>query len=151
MEKVYIVPDGCWEWVAVKNQDGYGNFKFQGIMVKAHRISYQIFNGDIYNNLCVLHTCDNPGCVNPAHLYLGTQQDNADDRETKGRGHEKSGEANGRAKLTAEEVWQIREVFATQLYTQRELGHLYKIANTVVSKIVRFELWPNTPNPYGKK
>jgi hypothetical protein len=150
MEKVDKT-ETCWEWKAVRNPDGYGNFKLDQRMVKAHRISYLIFNGDITNNLCVLHSCDNPGCVNPAHLTLGTQQDNANDREAKGRGHDKAGEANGRAKLTEKEVWQIKDLYKHKIDTQRNIGRWYGISHVVVSKITLNQLWKEAKNPYEHK
>lgn len=141
LAKVDKLPNSCWLWVAVKNSDGYGNFKFEGTMAKAHRISYQIYIEDIPKGYCVLHSCDTPACVNPAHLFVGTQQDNANDREAKGRGHDKAGEANGRAILTAFEVKKIRRLYPEGKHTQRELGKLFGISRVVVSKIVRRELW----------
>ena len=149
MEKV-LKTDHCWEWTATKNHDGYGQFKLDRRMVKAHRASYLIFNSDIPNNLCVLHVCDNPGCVNPGHLTLGTQQDNADDREVKGRGHDKAGEANGRAKLTLREVWQIRDLCKHKIATQIQIGIWYGISNVVISKISMFQLWKEGQNPYER-
>ena len=141
LEKVEKFPGGCWEWRAVKNSDGYGNFKYAGTILKAHRISYRIYTGYIPAKMSVLQTCDNPGCVCPGHLFLGTPMDNARDRESKGRGHDKSGEANGRATLTAASVREIRKLYAETKYTQREIGRLFDISHTVVSKIVRRDLW----------
>lgn len=75
-------PDGtCWEWTASRNGDGYGFSNH----TMAHRVSWEIHNGSIPNGLCVLHRCDNPPCVNPAHLFLGTKKDNAADMSAKGR------------------------------------------------------------------
>lgn len=74
----------CWEWQAGKYQDGYGMFDVDNPK-KAHRVAYTLFfKQDISNILC-LHKCDNPSCVNPNHLFLGTQQDNIDDKKRKGR------------------------------------------------------------------
>lgn len=73
--------DECWEWIAGKDKDGYGWFKRD----RAHRAAWIFFNGRIPEGFLVLHTCDNPPCVNPAHLFLGTQQDNMTDCLKKGR------------------------------------------------------------------
>lgn len=77
---------GCWEWTARKNDDGYGTIKINNKQCYSHRFSWQLFNGFILKGLFVLHKCDNPSCVNPDHLFLGTKKDNAKDRDNKGRG-----------------------------------------------------------------
>ena len=142
--------DPCWIWTAVRNPDGYGNFKLNGTMVKAHRVSYEIFNGPIPIGHEVMHSCDRPECVAPRHLSTGTHLDNMRDREAKGRGHDKAGEANGRAKLTLAEVWQIRDLMKCKLFTGREVGKLYNISNVVVSKIHLKQLWKSGANPYER-
>jgi hypothetical protein len=84
-EKVRIEGVGdCWEWTAGKST-GYGVIKVDGRSRKAHRVSYLIHNGELPREMLVCHKCDNPPCVNPAHLFLGTYQDNAQDKVNKGR------------------------------------------------------------------
>ena len=75
----------CWIWTAYTKTDGYGQFKFDGKMRGAHRMAWLLTNGEIPDGMLVCHTCDNPSCVNPNHLFLGTNQDNADDKMNKGR------------------------------------------------------------------
>lgn len=76
----------CWEWQAGKDSSGYGTFKVFGKDEKAHRVAYSIINGDIPEDLHVLHKCDNPACVNPTHIFTGTPRDNMNDKIRKGRG-----------------------------------------------------------------
>lgn len=78
-------PNGCWEWTGNRNRDGYGLSAKRIGTVLAHRISYRIHRGVFDLNLCVLHKCDNPPCVNPDHLFLGTDMDNMRDMHSKGR------------------------------------------------------------------
>lgn len=74
----------CWLWTAKKSRIGYGVFRLSGKMQSAHRVSWMIYKGSIDAGKCVLHTCHNRACVKPGHLYLGTQQDNANDRAERG-------------------------------------------------------------------
>lgn len=97
----------CWEWLGVKNSKGYGYLKNEGHMTSAHRFVYELKVGPI-GVLHVCHHCDNPGCVNPDHLFLGTQKDNMQDCVKKGRINQR-GEKNNNCKLTDVEVMRIRE------------------------------------------
>jgi hypothetical protein len=103
-------PD-CWLWIASKTK-GYGVFPNKLIRSRlAHRYSFRIAFGFLDENLLVLHKCDTPACVNPAHLFLGTHQDNATDKISKGRGKTGVclGEANNKAKLNANQIIKIRQ------------------------------------------
>lgn len=86
MDKVEMIPfHECWEWMGGKTR-GYGRIAVGLKTMTTHRFSYITHNGDVPKGLHVLHSCDNPGCVNPKHLFLGTQKDNMDDMIKKGRG-----------------------------------------------------------------
>lgn len=107
--------DACWEWRGYVNPDGYGRVRDDdGKLAGTHRVAYRLEHGSVPNSqtgdLRVLHHCDNPPCCNPAHLYLGTQKDNARDRSQRGRGggSKIAGERNPSAKLTQAQVNEIR-------------------------------------------
>ena len=80
-----VKADGCWEWTAYRDPLGYGRLNVDGVPVLAHRLAYELEHGAIPDGMCILHRCDNPPCVNPDHLWLGTQADNSLDMASKGR------------------------------------------------------------------
>lgn len=81
-------PNGCWLWTASLDKKGYGKATVNGGGWKlAHRVAWELYRGEIPDGLCACHACDTPACVNPEHLFIGTQQDNVDDMARKGRGH----------------------------------------------------------------
>lgn len=135
-------PNGCWLWTASCNPGGYGAFGYHGSVTHAHRVAWELTNGSIPKGLGALHHCDNPPCVNPAHLFLGTQADNAKDAVSKGRMH--PGEAHGRSKLTAADVLAIRAQYAEGGILQRELADAYSISPQQVYNIVHRRSWRHT-------
>ena len=116
-------PDECWPWRGGRFSNGYGQFRLGARKVKAHRCSYILVIGEIQDGLRVLHRCDNPPCCNPAHLFLGTDADNARDRSMKGRssynGNSLPGEKNPAAKIKLETVVEIRATYRPGI-SQRE-------------------------------
>ena len=130
-------PDECWEWQAYKNPGGYGTIGYKRTVLLAHRVAWELTNGSIPNEQCVLHRCDNPSCVNPAHLFLGTLADNNADMERKGRCRKARGEASGGAKLTREQVLEIRD----DPRTQRALGRIYGVEHSTIGCIKRRVKW----------
>lgn len=130
----------CWNWGAGCNRFGYGKFCVNGKTENAHRVSYEIYhNRKIKEGMCILHSCDNPKCVNPAHLREGTHQENMDDREQRGR--QAKGEKNGSAKLTKEKVKEIRERYKKGDITQTKLGEEYGVDRTSIRDIINFKNW----------
>ena len=143
MYKVHEEPNsGCWLWGGGLNEFGYGQFRFSGYTTKAHRVSYQLFKGPPGGKY-VLHTCDNPACVNPDHLWLGTQKDNMADMARKGRwdcnGTRRllRGVAHPSAKLTKVQVEQIRKDPASQ----RKLAKKYGVSQYCIWAIKSGKTW----------
>jgi len=104
--------DGCWNWTSAKHPKGYGLFSIKNRNQRAHRVSYELCKGPIPEGMQVLHECDNPSCVKPEHLFLGTNADNMADKVAKGRQAHfcpGRGEDSPTAKLTTKQVLAIRE------------------------------------------
>jgi len=146
----------CIEWQGGKYFTGYGAFRFKGKTTCAHRVSFKLFNGDIPCDKYICHHCDNPQCVNPQHLFLGTPADNIYDRDIKGRQasgarngsktHPEAtlrGSANGNAKLTEKNIDSIRKLYCTQKYFQRELADKFGVSQTQIHNIVVGKKWAN--------
>ena len=93
-EKINITPSGCWKWQGAVDSHGYGRTRYNGKLTSAHRAAYEYMHKEIPEGMHVLHRCDNPPCINPAHLFLGTHQDNMDDMAAKGRRYKKTKEGD---------------------------------------------------------
>lgn len=135
--------DGCWTWVGTLDKDGYGRAKVthEGKKVRglAHRISWMIHRGPIPDGLEVLHICDNPPCVNPDCLFLGTKIDNVADRDAKGR--QARGERCNLAKCTPELVLQIRREYVPRKMSIPKLAKRYGLSPGAVGDIIRRFTW----------
>ena len=129
-----------WQWMGTKDSHGYGQMSVNGRSVLVHRLIYQIYNGEIPTGMQVLHDCDDPGCVFPGHLHLGTNADNMRERKERGRNADRKGEAHGRAKITAKQVQDIRARFNGG-ETQLSLGREYGVNQTQISRIVNRVEW----------
>lgn len=125
-------PDECWLWIAGQDGRGYGNFYVEGRSVKAHRFAFKLHH-DQPVGTAICHTCDNPLCVNPAHLYDGSRRDNVQDAVD--RGQHPRGERHGRSKLTAEIVLEMRRRHAAgESYAAlaREFGVFDSVARKAI-------------------
>ena len=130
---------GCVNWKMYRNPDGYGQFGFNGKKVFAHRSSYEVFIGEIPKGFIVRHICDNPSCVNPEHLEIGTKQDNSNDCISRGRFP--LGEKHWNTTLSNEQVVCIRDYYSTGNFTLLELGKRFGVSFQTISRIVRREVW----------
>jgi len=147
--------DDCWLWQGAHHPAGYGEFVAAGRKWRAHRLSYMLLSGLIPPGLWVLHHCDTPACCRPEHLFIGTVRDNNADMWAKGRAcadaanltpfHPQPGERNGSARLTAEQVLEIRRLWAQRGITQIELGHRFGVDNTTIHLIVHRKKWAHLP------
>ena len=130
--------DDCWEWLGGNgNKAGYGSIRVDGKNRCATHVLFYIRQG--YwppRGKQANHHCDNSGCLNPKHLYLGTQKSNMRDRDFRGRGNQPKGEKNGRAKLTVNEVKQIKRLYAQGDVTQKQLGQKFSVSDSNISYIV---------------
>lgn len=129
----------CWLWFAAKGSHGYGNFWNGKAYTTAHRVAYELYIGQIPDDFFVLHKCDVRNCVNPSHLFLGTQADNMNDKALKGRaaGPHLYGESNPQAKLSWGLVKQIRVASGTQ----RGLATLFGVGKTTIARIKGGACW----------
>lgn len=121
--------DGCWLWKDIVGSHGYGSLSFRMGRLLAHRVSYELFNGDIPKGYFVLHKCDNRKCVNPAHLFTGTQKDNVEDMESKGRDKKFS-------KLTDAQVDEIRNSIDER---DSDLAVKYNVSRPMITSIRRYQ------------
>jgi len=137
----------CWEWTGYLNPTGYGQIKWNGKAVASHRYSYVLHHPltidllEGHREIYVCHRCDNPKCVNPAHLFLGSQGDNMRDREEKGRGNHAKGEQKTTSKLTETQVREIRINYANGGISYRQLALEYGVASSTINNIIHRKKW----------
>ncbi len=140
--------DSCWNWKANHDRHGYGLFTHKGSYLCdfAHRVSYELHTGPIPEGMVVCHRCDNPPCVNPEHLFLGTQLDNILDMQQKGRSNIVKGEGHWRCILTLEQVIEIKSQLAnyTPGLTTR-LAREYGVAVPTIKAIKARRIWKHVP------
>lgn len=142
----FIKTDFCWIWRKAQDKDGYGPFSWKfrfgrggTIMRRATRVAYELFIGPIPEKLMVCHQCDNPSCVNPNHLFLGTSSDNLLDASNKGRIN--GGRAARRRHANQTTIDMIRSLYSSGKFLQIELAEQFDLSSGYVSKLLRWENW----------
>jgi predicted XRE-type DNA-binding protein len=157
--KVAYGPESqCWEWKAAKDWDGYGFFRVyingQRRGARAHRVSHLLSGGELSPDQLLLHTCDNPACVNPRHLTPGTCAENMRQKVDRGRMKPQHGEANPANKLTDDVVRQILAVLAKPYPpSQKEIGRQFGVSQMTISLLRQGKIWQHierTPVLYAQ-
>lgn len=146
--------DGCWLWKGSRCQKGYGIFVIRGKNYQAHRLSYELAYGITLGSVLGCHSCDTPSCVNPQHIWPGTQAENMADRDRKGRTARGTrhgtktkpnsvarGEQVGNAKLTASQVIEIRQRYANGDHALKKLSKEYGLTPSNIYKIAMHKVW----------
>ena len=135
--------NGCWNWIGTKRGKSggvyYGGTNIGRKSVLAHRASYEFYVGEIPSGMLVCHKCDNPQCVNPEHLFLGTHSDNAMDMSLKNRGT--NGEKNKNSKLTDNKVMEIRFAGKLRNMRQKDIAYVFGVSEKAVHKIINNKTW----------
>lgn len=133
--------ESCWLWNGVILKHGYGQFSKGQKRDSAHRFSYKIHKGEIPKGMVICHKCDNPRCVNPEHLFLGTYKDNTQDMINKNRQRHLKGEEAVSAKLNWEKVNEIRKRYKNEIITMQELANQFNVSLIVISKLLHNKTW----------
>lgn len=140
---------GCWEWTRAKTL-GYGRIGYRAngkaVARLAHRLSWEFANGPIPDGMCVLHKCDNPSCVRPDHLFLGTKKDNTRDMMSKGRNGCGHGENTKQARLTAAQVRELRRRYVRGIVRACDLAKEFGVHTATVNRVVANQSWKHLAN-----
>lgn len=133
---------GCINWLGSKNKKGYGKLSYNGKLILSHRFSYLIYYGYLDDNLFVCHRCDNPSCVNPKHLFLGTPKDNMKDASVKGRCvlPNQKGQNHPHSKLTDKKVKEIKKLMKSGA-SGLKVAKKYNVDNSVIYDIKNGRSW----------
>ncbi len=153
MDAKTLRSDGCWTWIGANDgRRGYGSIKVNGRNMKAHRVAWELANGTTPGDLSVCHECDNPKCVRPDHLFLGTSQDNARDMIAKGRGRSPGifGSEHYASKLSDDDVDAIRRMYAEGI-TCRSIGEKFAIGESYACSIALGKRWVRKGSPVQRR
>ena len=146
---IYQALGPCWIWTARVNEHGYGTMEFKRDKKRqfVHRFSWTMHFGRLSDEICVLHRCDNPPCVNPDHLFLGTQTDNMSDMYKKGRQAHlyRKGMVSPNAKFTYTDALKIRELYSYGT-SCKKLAELYKVSNSCITRVLANKTFTVAPN-----
>jgi HNH endonuclease len=138
------VPQGeCLVWIGQKHPRGYGRLRIGGKLRPAHRLMYELRHGPIPDGQVVRHSCDNPACINPAHLSIGTQLDNVQDMFERGRANKARGERSPKAKLTEAQVREIRARYVARSYGNgaHVLAREFGVSKPTIQAILSGDSW----------
>jgi len=139
LESHIVSKDGCWLTDLCCCRNGYPKIGVGGKTQKASRVMFELFNGEIPKGFYVCHKCDNPSCINPNHLFLGTQKDNMVDMAKKGRSTK--GSRNRSAKLNEDDVVEIKRLLSEGRLNQKEISDLYGVDRKIISGIKNGKIW----------
>lgn len=137
--------DSCWIWNGYRDKTGYGRMTYEGKAMLTHRLAWIITFGNIPSKKNILHICDNPPCVNPAHLYVGTQAENVRDRVIRGRSNYNRGEQCFNSKLNPSKVQAIRRKYSTEKVSTYKLGEEFGVSHHTIRKVVQRRTWAHVP------
>jgi hypothetical protein len=125
----------CWEWNAALHEDGYGMFYCDNKNILAHRYSFELYNHSIPKGFCVCHRCDNPKCVNPDHLFLGTHKDNMQDMVSKGRKALMTRDNNTETKIFTKDIKTIKELYGKEKVTN--IAKMFNVSRQAIYRAVK--------------
>lgn len=134
----------CHEWLGSQCK-GYGTINIRGKILRSHRVAWTMTHGPIPDGLWILHKCDNRRCVNPDHLFIGTNDDNMKDMYSKGRGNKSRGTSSYLAKLDERAVMTIRSDYAGGHFSQQQLANRHGVSQAVISAAILRKTWKHVP------
>lgn len=142
--KIFVNDNGCWILDSIPHGNGYVEVWVGAFKIFAHRASWAFYNGPIPEGMNILHSCDTPSCINPEHLFSGTQAENVTDMVTKGRANyirAQLGEDNPYATTTREQAIEIKRLLSEGIYTQSGIGEMVGVSRDVVKHIKSGKNW----------